>query len=82
MAVKIPLSMLIESCSSEQAYLKGNKLYQAHAVEELDIDDDEMFDDIIIEAEVQSSTGEEVYDVQLEYDPKRKEFTDIKWCIE
>ena len=79
MAVKIPLSMLIESCSSEQAYLKGNKLYQAHAVEELDIDDDEMFDDIIIEAEVQSSTGEEVYDVQLEYDPKRKEFTDA-WC--
>lgn len=79
MAVKIPLSTVIDSCSSEQSYLKGSKLYQNHAVERIDATEYERVHDINIFARVYSSSGERSYNVELNYNVKKDEFTDA-WC--
>lgn len=76
--IQIPPSTIITASSSEQAYLRGMKLYREHAVEALEVADT-MGDDIFLNASVQSSTGKQFYDVELEYNVKKNVFTDF-WC--
>lgn len=76
MSKQIPNTVL-QKYSSERSYARGLKMYEQGFVKKLD--EDETEDMIIIEAEVESSNYDFVYDVYLEYNFRTRKFED-KWC--